>query len=55
MFAVPSKIGGLKKVREWAHKTDFSYLPERAPSQKGKPHIKMPRRRTQAKHWSQGH
>ena len=44
-FANPGKLGGLKKVMEWAHATDFSHLPERAPSQKGKPHLQAPRRR----------
>jgi hypothetical protein len=46
MFANPGKIGGLKKVMEWAHATDFDKLPQRAPAQKGKPHIKPPRRRS---------
>jgi hypothetical protein len=42
MFANPGKLGGLKKVKEWAHETDFSRLPERAPTQKGKPRIHVP-------------
>jgi hypothetical protein len=29
MFANPGKLGGLKKVMEWAHETDFKNLPER--------------------------
>ena len=41
-FANPGKLGGLKNVMEWAHETDFSKLPERAPSQKGKPRIHVP-------------
>ncbi len=46
-FANPGKLGGLKKVKEWAHETDFSKLPERALSQKGKPriHVGPPQRR----------
>lgn len=28
-FSNPSKLGGLKKVREWAAMTDFKHLPER--------------------------
>lgn len=28
-FANPGKLGGLKKVMEWAHATDFEHLPER--------------------------
>lgn len=31
-FANPGKLGGLRKVMEWAHETDFSRLPERAKS-----------------------
>lgn len=49
MFANPGKIGGLKKVMEWAHATDYSKLPARAPAEKGKPHIKPPTRRSQTK------
>jgi len=41
-FANPGKLGGLKKVMEWAHETDFSHLPKRAASQKGKRHIVPP-------------
>ena len=48
-FSNPGKLGGLKKVMEWAHATDFKNLPERAPAQKGKPHIRMPRRKEHSK------
>lgn len=34
MFANPGKLGGLKKVLEWAHKTDYKHLPERASKSK---------------------
>lgn len=48
-FANPGKLGGLKKVMEWAHETDFNHLPERAASQKGKPRIAPPHRRKKMK------
>jgi len=41
MFANPGKLGGMKKVMEWAHATDYSHLPERAPGAK----VNRPRRR----------
>lgn len=30
MFARPATLGGMAKVKEWAAKTDFKHLPEKA-------------------------
>jgi len=46
-FANPGKLGGLKKVKEFAHATDYAHLPERA--SKRKPPVGPPHRRMKAK------
>jgi hypothetical protein len=49
MFA--GKIPGMTKedAKEWADKTDFSKLPERAPAEKGKPTLRSKKGREKLK------
>lgn len=35
-FANPEKLGGIEKVMEWAHATNYNAIPERAKKQKHK-------------------
>jgi len=37
MFANPEKLGGMAKVMEFAHATDYSKIPERAKKHKMPP------------------
>ena len=50
-FAHPDKLGGIEKVMEYAHKTDYSKIPERVkPSRRSvTEHMGPPQRRKRAK------
>jgi hypothetical protein len=44
-FANPEKLGGIDKVMEWAHKTNYNAIPNRVTHPKPKSHMRpLPRR-----------